>query len=378
MSTPMNRYSNSQPSFLNALSALSNIWNDQYYVEDSKDEPKPITQKDVEIDLDRQVRVFEVTMTPPLGLQLSQTKGSGVIIDDVLAGSVAATAGLRAGDRVVATSATFGPDLWPKSTMEGVVSALNTRFFLGLPCTLRLERPLAAELQEYKYRNRVTETYEVALAKPLGVEIEQGDPQLGRRGVYVKAVLPGGNADRLGLLAPGDRLVAVSASLGDRMWECGTVEGAVSAVTSRKFDRPVRLRLERTVDLGEWRGAPAVPLRARPLSELWDEDWEGLFRQDRSVVKEALGQALRGWEALATAHGPEAGVDVLSPTARLEAQTVIAERALVLFRAFGKARSPQGVGYLLQRLRASRVAISPRLWNGAMAAAVAAGAPEQA
>jgi hypothetical protein len=53
----------------------------------------------------------------------------------------------------------------------------------------------------------------------------------------------------------GDRVVAVSASFGSGMWKPSTIEGIVSAVSSRLFfNSPVRLQLERKVGVGKWSG----------------------------------------------------------------------------------------------------------------------------
>jgi hypothetical protein len=43
-------------------------------------------------------------------------------------------------------------------------------------------------------------------------------------GVFVKAVLSSNSAD-LKRIQPYDRVVAVSASLGDRMWKTNSIEG---------------------------------------------------------------------------------------------------------------------------------------------------------
>ena len=52
-------------------------------------------------------------------------------------------AGCRAGDRVVATSATLGDAMWPKSSIAGVVSAVRSRLQLGnQKVSLRIERSL--------------------------------------------------------------------------------------------------------------------------------------------------------------------------------------------------------------------------------------------
>lgn len=46
----------------------------------------------------------------------------------------------------------------------------------------------------------------------------------------------------------GDRVLAVDSSLGDKMWPVSTVEGVISAVTSRLPGRPITFRFERPVE----------------------------------------------------------------------------------------------------------------------------------
>lgn len=52
---------------------------------------------------------------------------------------------LRAGDRVVATSATLGDVLWEKNTVDGILSAVGTRLLFSNTVTLRVERALDAQ-----------------------------------------------------------------------------------------------------------------------------------------------------------------------------------------------------------------------------------------
>eukprot|EP00640_Fibrocapsa_japonica_P005201 CAMPEP_0113947368 /NCGR_PEP_ID=MMETSP1339-20121228/64338_1 /TAXON_ID=94617 /ORGANISM="Fibrocapsa japonica" /LENGTH=207 /DNA_ID=CAMNT_0000953933 /DNA_START=97 /DNA_END=717 /DNA_ORIENTATION=+ /assembly_acc=CAM_ASM_000762 len=134
-------------------------------------------RKDLPDDLDRQVSSFEVTLSEPMGLNLVQLEGPamGVVVDSVESNSLGEKAGVVKGDRVVATSATMGDQLWKKNTLEGVMSALNTRFFMGQAATLRLERRIAGEaLVGFRSKTEVKESYIVALAKPLGLELIQG------------------------------------------------------------------------------------------------------------------------------------------------------------------------------------------------------------
>eukprot|EP00970_Alexandrium_tamarense_P019822 scaffold14507_cov221-Alexandrium_tamarense.AAC.1 len=51
----------------------------------------------------------------------------GVLVSSVAKGGLAWRAGIRAGDVLTATSATMGNKLWPKSTLDGVRSAISSR-----------------------------------------------------------------------------------------------------------------------------------------------------------------------------------------------------------------------------------------------------------
>lgn len=55
-----------------------------------------------------------------------------------------------------------------------------------------------------------------------------------------------------GLLRKGDRVVAAQGSVGDMMWPKNTIPGLQSAVRTRVSSQSIRLRFERTVNLGAW------------------------------------------------------------------------------------------------------------------------------
>ena len=73
------------------------------------------------------VEIFEVACKKPLGLQLREKPGRGVEVALVYEGSKAAQLGVRAGDLIVATSASLGSQMWEKKTLAGVESAIQTR-----------------------------------------------------------------------------------------------------------------------------------------------------------------------------------------------------------------------------------------------------------
>ena len=71
--------------------------------------------------------VYEVVLARPVGMQLMERPGSGVTVSMVYEAGNAANEGVRVGDVVLATSASIGPQMWEKSTVAGVESAIRTR-----------------------------------------------------------------------------------------------------------------------------------------------------------------------------------------------------------------------------------------------------------
>jgi C-terminal processing protease CtpA/Prc len=72
---------------------------------------------------------------------------------------------------------------------------------------------------------------------------------------------PGGNAARGGLRV-GDRIVAVSATVGSRLWKVTSLDGVQSAINSRlALHDDIVLAVERPLD-----SAGACGLRARMLT----------------------------------------------------------------------------------------------------------------
>eukprot|EP00611_Tribonema_gayanum_P024886 TRINITY_DN556_c0_g2_i1.p1 TRINITY_DN556_c0_g2~~TRINITY_DN556_c0_g2_i1.p1 ORF type:complete len:704 (-),score=189.39 TRINITY_DN556_c0_g2_i1:800-2746(-) len=85
---------------------------------------------------------YKVSVRKPLGLELMESEGKGVLISNVWAGSNAEKAGVMKGDRVVATSATLGGAMWEKNTIDGVISAITSRLILSDEVVIQLERYL--------------------------------------------------------------------------------------------------------------------------------------------------------------------------------------------------------------------------------------------
>ena len=86
----------------------------------------------------------------------------GIVVSAVNQGSAGWVAGVRPGDILKATSATLGNQLWPKSTLEGVKSAL-------------LSRRAVAESIQFEFQ-RLGETvdnqFELTLTRPIGFNLK--------------------------------------------------------------------------------------------------------------------------------------------------------------------------------------------------------------
>jgi len=87
----------------------------------------------------------------------------------------------------------------------------------------------------------VASQYELTLTKPLGLEVQETEDG------FVEVTGFTANAQKLARYAinVGDRIMAIDASMGDRMWPVSTVEGVISACTSRLPGQPIRMRFAR-------------------------------------------------------------------------------------------------------------------------------------
>ena len=87
---------------------------------------------------------------------------SGVFVSNVLKGGPAWKAGIRPGDLLTSTAATIGDSLWPKTTLEGVKSAISSRKMVAGSATFEFIR---TDIQERD------NTYELTLPKPIGLNL---------------------------------------------------------------------------------------------------------------------------------------------------------------------------------------------------------------
>jgi C-terminal processing protease CtpA/Prc len=98
--------------------------------EDSSDETKEDDSQDTEDDLQR--TTFELELARPLGLVLKEINGHGVYVESLSPNGSAFAAGVRRGDRIAATGSALGNRMWEKSSLDGILAAVNSGEFYVL------------------------------------------------------------------------------------------------------------------------------------------------------------------------------------------------------------------------------------------------------
>ncbi|CAM9855815.1 unnamed protein product, partial [Ectocarpus sp. 12 AP-2014] len=352
------------------------------------------------VDLKRGVYTGDVKVKQPLGLDLAECSG-GVCVSRVRAGSSAERQGVRAGDRIVATSATLGDVLWEKNTVDGILSAVGTRLVFSNTVTLRVERALdAQQLAAARFRESVTQTYEVILQRPPGLILEQvWDPAGSGQAdsVVVAGIVPGSPAESSGAVECGDKVVAVSSSIGNIMWPYRQLEGALSAI-ERHIGSTINIRFQRTVQMGAWKDpsntdtdrtidstlkvfrerdvAVATSTGAGPLAAAAAAaknagfDVDGGRRVNRGSAAVAVGTS-------AGAAGGRGAVGALSAQDD-EARTIVLERCGALARSYGAKRQAIAVDNLLASMVKAGVQMNARFLNNALMAYLSCGEPQKA
>jgi pentatricopeptide repeat protein len=174
-----------------------------------------------------------VQMEPSLLLDNLENSFQGLLVTDVVVDSEAWNQGVRPGDIVMAVSATVGDRIWPKSTLEGLCAAISSRKMVAGTLTLELKRVPAL----------VDNRFQLTLTKPIGLLLKETEDG------YVTIAGIKENAPNLvkHALQAGDRVIAVDSSLGDKLWPVSTVEGVISACTSRLPGQSIVMQFERPV-----------------------------------------------------------------------------------------------------------------------------------
>ncbi len=86
----------------------------------------------------------------------------GLVVSSVTKEGAAWVAGIRPGDIFKSSSATVGAQRWPKSSLEGVRSAIQSRKAVSGSIQFELQRP----------REAVDNQYELTLTRPIGLELQ--------------------------------------------------------------------------------------------------------------------------------------------------------------------------------------------------------------
>ena len=100
-------------------------------------------------------------------LKLLEESFDGVVVSSVTRGGLAWEAGVRAGDILSATSATMGNKLWPKSTLDGVRSAISSRKVMSPSMDFEFRR-----LTLEKAEAESVQSFELSLSRPIGINVE--------------------------------------------------------------------------------------------------------------------------------------------------------------------------------------------------------------
>ena len=359
---------------------------------------------------------FEVTIARPLGITLKQQEGMGPVVATVYEGSNAALNGVAPGDIVIATSASIGESMWPKMTVAGVESAIQTR--LDGRVRLRLRRPgTKPKRRILPWEGTLLHTYEVELSRPLGMVLRQREVASSRSGggsgnasssgssrngmssgsssssngasvsvsvsvsrdgappasggvsgrmgscVEVADVSVGGSAHASGLVQPGDVVLATSGTVGDALWEKSSLEGVLAALSTRlALQQTVTVRLQRAQTLGPW------------AREFWE-----IARGQRTALSAGARVALRA-QRRARRRGILVGTAVDEALRDLAVQAVLAfgRRAKGSEATASSSDEARRLERLLRRMRAASVPLNSRLATAAMSAALRVRRPDMA
>lgn len=220
---------------------LKNSNNDAYTMINDADDPTNQLWKRVDVpsplhlivdfNVDRNSVVYEVSLGREIGLEISPGENGQAVVGQVLVGSHAEKIGIMPGDVIVASSATAGSKMWSHASVDGIKSALSTRFVMSASVKIRFERDMNSIPMPVFRLLKIPYNFNVVVRRPIGLHVEEatGDD----KSVIVKRVTPELGAARTRRIEPGDQIVAMSASWGDRMWEVHSVESFVVGVRMR-------------------------------------------------------------------------------------------------------------------------------------------------
>lgn len=210
--------------------------------------------------------------------------------------------------------------MWPKTTLEGIRSAISSRGVMSSSIKMQLQRSAttastaddaaavsatgsstttsAASTSATAIIKDITE-FELTLSRPLGINAEDGPD-----GYVVVTALnetASSAANDISAVSIGDRIVAVDSSLGNKMWPVSNVAGLVSACTSRLPGQTVSLRFERVELADEQDGAGGGGSAS-----------SGGVQYASAVVSDAPSSSLQTANSAASAEGAQTRQALLS------------------------------------------------------------------
>jgi len=168
----------------------------------------------------------------------------GVIVSSVIENSIAWNAGIRISDVLSATSATLGDKIWPKKTLDGVQSAIQSRKVMSKTMDFQFQR---ISNKAYVEQSQVVEEFELELTRPIGIEINDSED-----GHVVITNFASNDTPASKQLNLGDRIIAVDSITGSQMWPISNVDGLISATTSHLPGQSIRFRFQRVIQVGDY------------------------------------------------------------------------------------------------------------------------------
>ena len=123
---------------------------------------------DSEDVMDAASGVGSVQLLQNSALEMLDESFDGVVVSSVARGGLAWNSGVRAGDILTATSATMGSKLWPKSTLDGIKSAISSRKVISSTMDFEFRHVTCDEVD----RTEVVQTFELSLSRPIGINVE--------------------------------------------------------------------------------------------------------------------------------------------------------------------------------------------------------------
>jgi len=244
-------------------------------------------------------------------LAMLEESFDGVVVSSVTMGSLAWEAGIRAGDVLTATSATLGDKLWPKSTLDGVRSAISSRKVISPAMEFEFRRLT----QGFTAATEAVETIDLSLSRPIGINVEDTDDGY----VSVTGISDKATPVVTENLRVGDRVVSVESSLGGQMWKVYNTDGLISAVTSRLPGQTVRILFERVQNID---------------SDEYDKENES-ERSSSPLPRSVLSEAVDGFRlAASSSSSTPARSSVERRQANAASQQMLLSRSRDLLRTY--------------------------------------------